>query len=112
MFGKRYRKQFLQEFKSNKGFYSRIHIISYLPPSNCFEISEEVNPQGVVADPVVLLEIILHSSTKLYRWRRTEMVERATCASGDRDWEPILQLMLKDMTGEIGREIVNWRIGH
>ncbi len=110
MLGKRYRTQFLEEFKSNKGFYSRIHIISYLPPSNCFEISEEVNHQGVVTDPIVLLEIILHSSTKLYRWRRTEMVERAMRASGDQDWEPILQLMLKDMTREISKEIMNWRI--
>jgi hypothetical protein len=110
MFWKRSRKQFLQEFKTSTGFYSQTYIISYLPPSQCFNIREEVNSKGAIEDPIVLLEIILHSSSRLYRWRRLGIVEQIQLADKKQEWEPIFLQIFKDMKGELDRELLNWKI--
>ena len=109
MFWKR-RKQVLQEFKTNIGFYSQLYIISYLPPSQCFSIREEVNSKGAIQDPIVLLEIILHSSSRMYRWRRLGIVEQIQLADKKQEWEPIFLQIFKDMKGELDRELLNWKI--
>jgi hypothetical protein len=109
MFWKR-QPQVLQEFKTNTGFYAHIYIISYLPPSDCFEVREEINPQGAIADPIVLLEVILQSSSRLYRWRRSGIVEQAKLADTRRQWEPILAQVFRDMKTELDRKLLNWKI--
>jgi hypothetical protein len=109
MFWKR-RKQVFQEFKTNLAFYSHAYIISYFPPSQCFGIREEVNSQGAIEAPVVLLEIVLPSSCKLYRWNRSGMIEEVERANISQEWESIFQQIYNDMTGEIDRPLWNWRI--
>ena len=109
MFWKR-RKQVLQEFKTNIGFYSQLYIISYLPPSQCFSIREEVNSKGAIQDPIVLLEIILHSSSRFYRWRKLGIVEQIQLADKKQEWEPIFLQIFKDMKEERDRKLLNWKI--
>ena len=106
----KHKKQVLREFKTNTGFYSHVYIISYLPPSQCFGIREDVNTQGAIEDPIVLLEIILHSSSRLYRWRRSGIIEQIEIASRRQQWEPIFLQIFKDMNGELDRKLLNWKI--
>jgi hypothetical protein len=104
------RKQVFQEFKTNLAFYSHAYIISYLPPSKCFGIREEVNSQGAIEAQIVLLEIVLLSSCKLYRWQRSGIVEAIERTSINQEWGGIFHQIYTDMNGEIDRELLNWRI--
>lgn len=109
MFGQR-KKQVFQEFKTNLAFYSHAYIISYFPPSQSFGIREEFNSQGAILTSIVLLEIVLPSSCKLYRWHRAGMIEDVERANIAHSWAPIFQQIYSDMTGEIDRELWNWKI--
>ena len=106
----KHKKQVLREFKTNTGFYSHVYIISYFPPSQCFSIREDVNAQGAIEAPIVLLEILLHSSSQLYRWQRSGIIEQIEIASRKQQWEPIFLQIFKDMNGELDRKLLNWRI--
>ena len=106
----KHKKQVLREFKTNTGFYSHVYIISYRPPSQCFGITEDVNAQGAIEVPIVLLEILLHSSSQLYRWQRSGIIEQIEIASMKQQWEPIFLQIFKDMNGELDRKLLNWKI--
>jgi hypothetical protein len=104
------RKQVFQEFKTNLAFYSHAYIISYLPPSKCFGIREEVNIQGAIEKPLVLLEIVLPLSCKLYRWQRSGIIIEIERSSISQEWEQIFQQIYIDMYREIDRTVLNWKI--
>lgn len=87
-----------------------MYIISYLPPSQCFGIREEVNSKGAIETPIVLLEILLYSSSKLYRWQRSDAIERIQLANDKQQWEPVFLQIFKDMNGELERSLLNWKI--
>jgi hypothetical protein len=106
----KHKKQVLQEFKTNTGFYSHIYIISYRPPSQYFGFTEEVNSRGAIQDPIVLLEIILHLSSRLYRWRRLGIIEQSEITSMKQQWEAIFLAIFKDMKGELDLKLLNWKI--
>ena len=103
-------QQFLSEFTVDFRYYSQVIIISYLPPSHCFEIRSEINDRGVVEDPIVLLEIVMPNNCKYYRWQRSSIITEIKYASINQEWEPIFRRVYTDMLREIDKKLLNWRI--
>jgi len=108
MFWNRKQKVF-QEFRSNIGFYPHAYVISYFPPSQSFTIREEVNFKSVCEMRIVLLEIVLPSSCKLYRCQDEGIIKDIECASIAQEWESIFQRIHADINREIDRKFLNWK---
>lgn len=103
-------QQFLSKFTGEIGYYSQAVIISYFPPSHCFEIRGETNDRGVIEEPIVLLELVLPNNCKYYRWQRSSIITEIEYAGINQKWEPIFQRVYTDMLGEIDKKLLNWRI--
>jgi hypothetical protein len=100
----------LSELDIDLRYYRESIIISYLPPTQYFGIRKDVNFRGLAQDLIVVLELVLPTSRKLYRWNRSGMIEAIDRATATQDWEPIFQRVLGDINREIDRKLLNWRI--
>ena len=110
MFWQRQQTKFLKEFGAHLKLYQRVYVISYLPPSQAFGIREELNNRAPIEKPLVLLEIEMPASCKLYRWQRAGVVEAIERANLEQQWQPIFQQIDRDMRRELDRRLINWRI--
>jgi hypothetical protein len=70
--------QQLSELELDLGYYRQSIVISYFPPTGYFGIRKDVNSRGLAQDSIVVLELVLPTSKKLYRWNRSGMVEAIT----------------------------------
>jgi hypothetical protein len=70
--------QQLSELEIDLGYYRQSIVISYFPPTGYFGIRKDVNSRGLAQDSIVVLELVLPTSRKLYRWNRSGMVEAIT----------------------------------
>jgi hypothetical protein len=102
--------QQLSELELDLGYYRQSIVISYFPPTGYFGIRKDVNSRGLAQDLIVVIELVLPTSRKLYRWNRSGMVEVIDRATATQDWEPIFRRVLGDMNREIDRKLLNWRI--
>ena len=59
---------------------------------------------------IVLLEIVLLLSCKLYRWQRSGVLAEIERTSINQEWEPIFHQIYADMNGKIDRKPLNWSI--
>jgi hypothetical protein len=101
----------LSELEIDLRYYRESIIISYFPPTQYFGIRKDVNAHGLVQrECIVVLELVLPTSLKLYRWKRSGMIEAIDRATATQDWEPIFQRVLGDMNQEIDLKLLNWRI--
>jgi hypothetical protein len=102
---------YLTEFTGEIGHYRQIILISYFPPSQHFGARKDVNSRrGLAQEPIVLIELVLATSLKLYRWNRLGMVEAIDRATATQDWSHIFQLAQTDIGREVDRELLCWRI--
>jgi hypothetical protein len=85
-------------------------VLSFYPPSRCFTARRLTGTNGIIEEPLVLLEIVMPMSEKYYVWKRSGIgieIERATLTGGLLE---IYRLLEKDMRGEIDRKLFNWRV--
>ena len=108
MFGQRRKTRYLTEFKSDLRYYRDVIVISYLPPSRAFGIRRDINPEGAIETPIVLIEVILSTSSKFYRCQRVGIIETIDRTTASQEWVPFFQQMCGDLYREIDRDLLSW----
>ena len=101
---------YLREFTGEIRHYRQIIIISYFPPSQHFGARKDVNSRGIIQQPIVLIELVLATSSKLYRWNRSGMIEAIDQATITQDWSHIFGLAQTDIQREVERKLLHWWI--
>lgn len=110
MFWQQQQPKVLKEFGAHIELYPKAYVISYLPPSQAFGIREEINNRAPIEIPIVLLEIEMPTTFKLYRWQRAGIIEAIERAKIEQRWEPIFYQLDRDMCREIDKKLIKWSI--
>lgn len=107
MFGQRRKTRYLTEFKSDPRYYRDVIVITYLPPSRAFGIRKDINPEGAIETPIVLIEIVLPTRSKFYRCQRVGIIETIDRTTASQDWIPFFQQICGDLYREVDRELLS-----
>jgi hypothetical protein len=113
MFGQRRKTRYLTEFKSDIRYYREVIVISYLPPSRAFGIRRDINPDGAIETPIVLVEIVLPTCSRFYRCQRVgilEAIDRTVASQNWVNWVPVFEQICGDLYREVDRDLLHWRI--
>jgi hypothetical protein len=110
MFWQRQQTRVLKEFGAHIELYQKAYVISYLPLSQAFGIREEINNRAPIEMPIVLLEIEMPTSFKLYRWQRAGIVEAIERTKIEQQWHQIFYQIDRDMRREIDKKLIKWTI--
>ena len=107
MFGQRRKTRYLTEFKSDPRYYRDVIVITYLLPSRAFGIRKDINPEGAIETPIVLIEIVLPTSSKFYRCQRAGIIETIDRTTASQEWIPFFQQICGDLYREVDRELLS-----
>lgn len=110
VFWRRPPQQFLQKFKNDERFYCHRIVIDYFPPSRHFSARRESTQDGAVAEPIVLLVIVLPLGTEVFRWQRPGVVGLIERATLERELNPVFRQLEGDLRREVDRSLWSWRI--
>jgi len=108
MFGQHRKTRNLREFKSDPRYYRDVIVITYFPPSRAFGIRRDITPEGASETPIVLIEIVLPTSSQLYRCHRVGIIETIDRTTASQEWIPFFQQICSDLYREVDQELLHW----
>jgi hypothetical protein len=108
MFGQRNKTRYLTEFRSDPRYYRDVIVITYLPPTSAFGIRRDINPEGAIETPIVLIEIVLPTSSKFYRCQRAGIIETIDRTTASQEWIPFFERICSDLYREVDRDLLSW----
>jgi hypothetical protein len=108
MFGQRNKTRYLTEFRSDPRYYRNVIVITYLPPTSAFGIRKDINLEGAIETPIVLIEIVLPTSSKFYRCHRVGIIETIERTTASQQWVPFFEQICGDLYREVDRELRIW----
>ena len=110
MFGQRRKTRYLTEFNSDPRYYREVIVISHVPPSRAFGIRRDINPEGAIETPIVLIEILMPTCSRLYRCHQVGIMEAIDRTTASQKWVPFFQQICGDLYREVDRDLLQWQI--
>jgi hypothetical protein len=104
------RYRYLSDFKSDPRYYREVIVISYLPPTSAFGIRRDINPEGTIETPIVLIEILMPTCSRFYRCQRVGILEAIDRTTASQKWIPFFEQICGDLYREVDRDLLHWGI--